>query len=197
LRPRYGLPEGARPGSRARTSVEAPGRSSQRHAGKIGSRGPVPLCEGKRFEGPNPERARHEIGPWRSREKEGAERAREPWGRNVPGEASPGRSGFPRSQALKGQQPHGRRRTREGHGSRLRSDSEGETRPRELEASVQIVHWRQRAGETPRRPPGSRQGHGGCAQPMGALRRLERALKDRRTPGEEPVYPTDSRKVQP
>lgn len=52
--PRYGLPEGARPGSRARTGAEAPGRLSQRHAGKIGPRGPVPLCEGKSSEGPNP-----------------------------------------------------------------------------------------------------------------------------------------------
>lgn len=99
------------------------------------------------------ERARHETRPWRSREKQSAERAREPWGRNVPGEASPVSSGFPRSQALQGMQPHGRRRTREGGGSRLRSDSEGETRPGEFEASVPIVHWRQRAGERPRRPP--------------------------------------------
>jgi len=46
------------------------------------------------------ERARHETGPWRSREKKSAGRAREPWGRNTPGEASPVSSGFPRSQAL-------------------------------------------------------------------------------------------------
>ena len=49
-----GLPEGARPRSRARAGAEASVRSSQRQVGKTAPRGAVPLREGESFEGPNP-----------------------------------------------------------------------------------------------------------------------------------------------
>jgi hypothetical protein len=88
-----GLPEGARPRSRARPAVEAACRSSQRHVGKSSSRGGFPLREGQASKGEAHERARHETRPWRSREKKRARRAHEPWRRNVPGEANPGRVG--------------------------------------------------------------------------------------------------------
>jgi len=91
LRSRDGLPEGARPRSQAREGAEALDRSSRWQVGKVPPRGGAPLREGKSFEGREPhERARHEIRPWSSRRKQGVKRAREPWRRNVPGEANPG-----------------------------------------------------------------------------------------------------------
>jgi len=71
-------------------SAEAPSHSSQRHVGKTAPRGAVPLREGESFEGPKPhERARHEIKPWRSWQKQSVGGAKEPRGRNGPGEANP------------------------------------------------------------------------------------------------------------
>jgi len=92
-------------------------------------------AEGKAPKGEPHERARHETRPWRWLEKQGVERARTLRAQPV-GRGNPGPGGLRRSQALKGKKPQGRRRAREGRGSRLQSDSEGGTRPGELETGA-------------------------------------------------------------
>jgi hypothetical protein len=91
LRSCNGLPEGARPRSRARASVEAFVRSSRRQVGKTASRGAVPLREGESFEGPYPT-----SGRGMKQGRGGRGRRKAPGGRKNP-EGATDRARQPRS----------------------------------------------------------------------------------------------------
>jgi hypothetical protein len=103
-----GLPERARPRSCARTVVIKPRAARAngmwvRGHREVGSRS----AKGNASKGKAQERARHETGSRSSGEKESARRADEPWRRNVPGEANPGRVGSPDRKRCRARNPKG------------------------------------------------------------------------------------------
>jgi hypothetical protein len=86
---------------------QATSRSSERHVGKRPPRGGSRSAKGNASKGKAQERARHETRPWSSGEKQSARRADEPWRRNVPGEANPGRVGSPDRKRCRARNPKG------------------------------------------------------------------------------------------